>query len=128
VLQWSTMNYNSIFPLFAIVVVGFMVYVLAKGAKQWNDNNHAPLETVDATCVRKFSELHQTQTPVGGDPTGAQGYMTSSTETLYGEFLTGDGQQLRFVLGGEAYRSLSEGQSGALSYQGTRFVDFQVRN
>ena len=91
--------------VFAIVAVSFIV-ILVRGVTEWNNNNHLPKLSVEATCVAKRTNTTHHDEPVAGDISGAHGY------------------RMEFHITGVQYGKLREGDTGTLSFQGTRFLSF----
>ena len=96
--------FNVMFMLvFAIVAVTFIV-ILVRGISEWNSNNHSPKLGVEAS--------------------GAHGYTHSSNTTYYAAFEVESGDRMEFRISGPQYGKLREGDTGTLSFQGTRFLSF----
>ena len=60
---------------------------------------------------------------VAGDPTGAHGFHTTTDCVV--AFQVESGDKLKFSVSGSAYRMLSEGDYGRLTFQGTRYLGFE---
>ena len=101
--------------VFAIIAVTFIV-ILVRGVSEWNSNNHSPKLGVEATCVSKRTSVTHHSDPVAGDISGAHGYTHSSN--------TESGDRMEFRISGPQYGKLREGDTGTLSFQGTRFLSF----
>ena len=116
--------FTVIFVLvFAIVAVSFIV-ILVRGVTEWNSNNHSPKLGVEATCVSKRTNVTHHSDPVAGDISGAHGYTHSSHTTYYAAFEVESGDRMEFHISGPQYGKLREGDTGTLSFQGTRFLSF----
>ena len=102
--------------IFTIIAVTFIL-VLVRGVSEWNSNNHSPKLGVEATCVSK-------RTNVTHDISGAHGYTHSSSTTYYAAFEVESGDRMEFHITGLQYGKLREGDTGTLSFQGTRFLSF----
>ena len=121
-------GFDFIFPLmfilvFSLVAVTFVV-TLVRGASEWNHNNHSPKLGVEATCVSKRTSATHHSDPVAGDISGAHGYTHSSNTTYYAAFEVEGGDRMEFHITGLQYGKLREGDTGTLSFQGTRFLSF----
>ncbi len=121
-------GFDFIFPLmfvlvFSLVAVTFVV-TLVRGASEWNRNNHSPKLGVEATCVSKRTNVTHHNEPVAGDISGAHGYTHSSNTTYYATFEVESGDRIEFHITGLQYGKLREGDTGTLSFQGTRFLSF----
>ena len=114
--------FEFIFPIFFITVftfvIGTFVFVAVKGISEWNKNNNSPRLTVNAKVVAKrahTSRHHHNH----------NGHMHTSHSTSYHvtfEFESGDRLELR--LPASEYALLIEGDTGSLSFQGTRYLSF----
>ena len=109
--------------IFAIIAVTFIV-ILVRGVSEWNSNNHSPKLGVEATCVSKRTSVTHHSDPVAGDISGAHGYTHSSNTTYYATFEVESGDRMEFRISGPQYGKLREGDTGTLSFQGTRFLSF----
>ena len=109
--------------IFAIIAVTFIV-ILVRGVTEWNNNNHSPKLSVEATCVAKRTNTTHHDEPVAGDISGAHGYTHSSNTTYYAAFEVESGDRMEFRISGPQYGKLREGDTGTLSFQGTRFLSF----
>ncbi len=121
-------GFDFIFPLmfvlvFSLVAVTFVV-TLVRGASEWNRNNHSPKLGVEATCVSKRTNVTHHNEPVAGDISGAHGYTHSSDTSYYAAFEVESGDRIEFHITGLQYGKLREGDTGTLSFQGTRFLSF----
>ena len=87
----------------------------------FNSNNHSPKLGVEATCVSKRTSVTHHSDPVAGDISGAHGYTHSSNTTYYATFEVESGDRMEFRISGPKLR---EGDTGTLSFQGTRFLSF----
>lgn len=114
----------SIVPLFIgatfIVIIGILITQTVKGARQWKKNNDSPVLTVDATVVAKRSDVsHHHHTGANDMP------YTSSSTTYYVTFQVASGDRMEFTVQGTEYGMLTEQDSGKLTFQGTRYLEFE---
>ena len=109
--------------VFLLVVTGFIV-ILVKNLKQQRVNNHSPRLTVEATVVSRRQDVSHHNTANAGDITGAHGYTTTSSTTYYATFQVESGDRMELVIPGSQYGYLTEGDTGRLTFQGTRFLCF----
>lgn len=112
------------FLVFGIVIVGFIV-TAAKGVSTWNKNNNSPRLTVEAIVASKRLDVTHHQHAVGGDPAGAQGFHTSTSTTYFVTFQVRSGDRIEFSVSGSDYGMIAEGDSGELTFQGTRYLKFE---
>ena len=106
-------GFFGLFPLFFTimfcVVFGTIISTVVKGAKQNHRNNHSPRVTSDATVVTK-------RTHVWGD---------HSHTDYYATFQFDSGDRLELEVPRNEFGYLVEGDKGKLTFQGTRFLEFE---
>ena len=100
------------FYLIAFVIIGVLAFHLLRGLAEWLRNNQSPRETKQATVVAKRFQ-------VSG---GGQQQPSQTTYYLTFEFL--DRQRLEYRVKASIFGQLVEGDRGILTYQGSRFLDF----
>ena len=103
----------SIFPIIFIfmfaLVFGLIISTLLKSAKQNHQNNNSPRITSEATVVTK-------RTKVWGD---------HSHTVYFATFQFESGDRLELEIPHNQFGYLVEGDKGKLTFQGTRFLEFQ---
>ena len=115
-------GFEILFMLMFFLVFGMIIFAIIRGIGEWNRNNHSPRLTVWATVVSKRSDVsHHHHQDAGGI-----GHTTSST-TYYVTFQVASGDRMELCVGGPEYGMLAEGDSGDLSFQGTRYLGFERR-
>ncbi|WP_222439451.1 DUF2500 domain-containing protein [Sporosarcina sp. BP05] len=107
----------TIIPIFigiiAIIVFGGIILTFVKSIGTWNSNNNSPQLTVPAEVVTK-----RTKTPGGsGD--------SSASTWYYATFQVKSGDRMELAVNGSQYGMLADGDSGILTFQGTRFIEFK---
>ena len=102
------------FGLFFIVFVG----TLLKGIGQWNKNNHSPKLTVPVKVVAK-------RTNVSRHHHGGEHHHTSMSTSYHVTFEVESGDRMELRLSGSQYGLIVEGDQGLLTFQGTRFLNFE---
>ncbi|MBO5129657.1 MAG: DUF2500 domain-containing protein [Oscillospiraceae bacterium] len=105
------------FFMFGLVAAIFLT-VLIKGISQWNKNNHSPRLTVPVTVVAK-------RTNVSRHHHGGEHHHTSTSTSYYVTFQVESGDRMELHMSGSQYGLIVEGDKGLLTFQGTRFLDFQ---
>lgn len=130
--RMSGMDFFDTFSLFQILFyIGFaavLVIILVqafRGLKTWNKNNNSPRLSVPASVVAKRTNVSYHRHANAGDATGAHGYHTGSSTTYYATFQVESGDRMEFHVSGQQYSMLAEGDHGKLSFQGTRFLNFE---
>lgn len=112
--------FETLFPIFFItifvIVVGTFLVTAVRGVSEWSKNNASPRLTVTASVVTKrtSSSSHRSQS-------GHRHYHTYYHAT----FQVDSGDRMEFSLSGEEYGMLAEGDTGKLTFQGTRFLGFE---
>ncbi len=120
---------SSIFLLLfgAVFLLSLIVFtvILVKMAQQRRVNNNSPRLTVEARVVSRRRDVSHHDSPNAGDITGAHGYTTTSSTTYYATFQVESGDRLELAIPGNQYGYLAEGDTGRLTFQGTRFLSFE---
>lgn len=111
----------------AAFIFSLILYVVYKGISEWNKNNKAPKISVNVFVKGKNSETHVSSSY---NPTNDQsGYSYSPTTTVITRTVTFESKETkrRFVFDIEKmqFDLIFEGDSGVLTYQGTRFIGFK---
>lgn len=102
------------FGLFLVVFVGTLI----KGIGQWNKNNRSPRLTVPVTVVAK-------RTNVSRHHHAGEHHHISTSTSYYVTFQVESGDRMELHVSGSQYGLIVEGDKGMLTFQGTRFLDFQ---
>ena len=105
------------FIMFGLFFVAFVVTLL-KGLGEWNKNNHSPKLTVPVTVVAK-------RTNVSRHHNGGKHHHTSTSTTYYVTFQVESGDRMELHLHGSEFGLIVEGDKGLLTFQGTRFLNFE---
>ncbi len=117
--------FSLLFPLVFLLALGTILFALVGNLRTWNKNNHSPRLTVQAAVVTKRTQVSRHRNANAGDATGAHGYTTSSVTTYYVTFQVESGDRMELQVSGAEYGMLVEGDTGKLSFQGTRYLSFQ---
>ncbi|MFD2671045.1 DUF2500 domain-containing protein [Marinicrinis sediminis] len=128
---------NSFFPddglfrtMFMIIMFGFVLFFvmilfsIVKGVGQWRYNNNQPVLSIPAKVVGRRTDVSRR----GGHSHHHDGHVhsTSSVHTQY--FVTFEvesGDRMEFMVDGEDYGLLIDGDVGKLTFQGTRYKGFE---
>lgn len=100
------------FAIFAIVIGGF-IFIAIRGLGQWTKNNKQQIFS-DPVLVK------DKRTHVWGG-----GHHSRSHTSYYITFEFENGERQEFMVPGRVYGDTGQGDTGTLTYQGTRFHDFQ---
>lgn len=103
---------DTLFPLFFILIIGFILFIIFLGIKQWSYNNKQPRLNVDAAVVSKRTEVS------GGSND------SSASTWYYVTFQVESGDRMELAVRGSDYGMLAEGDFGELVFQGTRYHSF----
>ena len=108
----------SVFPIFFVImfllVFGMIIATMVRSIGQWNRNNNSPRLTVEATVVAKRDEIRRHR----------HDNHTSTSTTYFVTFQVASGDRMELQLEGRDYGMLVEGDSGDLTFQGTRYLTF----
>lgn len=117
-----------LFPVIFILIFIMIIFTLAKGISTWHKNNNSPRLTVSARIVAKRQNTTYQNHPNAGDTSGAHGYHTTSSTTYYVTFQVESGDRIEMSVSGSEYGKLTEGDEGNLTFQGTRYLQFNMEN
>ncbi|MCL2771863.1 MAG: DUF2500 domain-containing protein [Oscillospiraceae bacterium] len=104
--------------IFFVIFIGIFIFIIVRGLISWHKNNTSPIISVGASIVAKRMRVS------GGAEMSNQ--MHTPPSTIYYvtfEFLSGSRQE--FHVHGKEYGLLAEGDSGILTFQGTRYISFE---
>ena len=111
---------SIIVPVIFIIVIVMFIVTAVKGIGQWSKNNNSPRLTVPVTVVSKRTNVSR-HVHATGD--GAHHHHTSTT--YYVTFQVESGDRMEFHVPGHEYGMLIEGDTGNLTFQGTRYLGFE---
>ena len=117
--------FGVMFTVVFVLVIGVFIAAIVRNIGTWNKNNHSPRLTVTAMVVSKRTDVSHHSHGMAGDMTGAHGYTTTSSTSYYVTFQVESGDRMEFSVRGTEYGMLVEGDMGRLSFQGTRYLDFE---
>ena len=81
--------------------------------------------TVSAIIVAKRENITHHQYANAGDVSGAHGFYTTTNTMYYVTFQMESGDRMEFQVSGIEYGMLAEGDTGELTFQGTRYLAFE---
>jgi hypothetical protein len=94
------------------IVAAVFATVIVRGVGQWRRNNASPVVTTMARVVTKRGEVHS-------------GTGESRAQTAYfATFEAPTGDRCELALPARAFGLIADGDTGQLTYQGTRFKGF----
>ncbi len=109
--------FQILFTIPFVLVAAVIVITIVRNLRQWHKNNQSPRLTVPATVVAKRTNVTHFQ----GGSNGAQHHTSTA---YYATFQVESGDRMELSLPGREYGLLAEGDTGKLSFQGTRFLGF----
>ena len=111
--------FEVMFLLMFVLVFGTIATSLIKELTQWNKNNHSPRLTVDAKIVAKRTNVSRRRSGT------SEHRHTHTSTTYYVTFEVESGDRMELQLQGHEYGLLVEGDTGKLTFQGTRYLSFE---
>ena len=100
-------------PVIFVLVFGIIIVAMVRGICEWNKNNHSPKLSVPAKVVSRRTAVYR-------------GIETMHTFTsYYVTFQVESGDRMEFEVSDMEYGMLAEGDSGELTFQGTRYLNFR---
>ena len=81
--------------------------------------------TVSAIIVAKRENITHHQYANAGDVSGTHGFYTTTNTMYYVTFQMESGDRMEFQVSGIEYGMLAEGDTGELTFQGTRYLAFE---
>lgn len=103
-----------------VLVFGFMIVTLVRGIGEWNKNNHSPKLSVPAKVVSRRTAVSRHHHHQGNGM-----HHTHTATSYYATFQVESGDRIEFLVSGTEYGMLAEGDSGELTFQGTRYLNFR---
>ncbi len=117
---------DIIFPLvfscIFLLALGIIIVVLVKNVSEWNSNNRSPVLSVEAKVVSKRSRVSQHHSAAAPDHTMAASMNATS---YFATFQVESGDRMELRVSGREYGQLAEGDKGKLTFQGTRYRNFE---
>jgi len=108
--------------VFFVFFIGTLIRNATRSGARWNANNQAPVLTVVARVVAKRTEIDRHH-HMHGDQTALN--YTSSATTYFATFEVESGDRMEYRVSGAEFGMLVEGDTGRLTFQGTRFKSFE---
>lgn len=101
--------------LFVVIWFVLFCYIVGKGIAQWVENNNSPVLTAPATIMDMRRKNHHHHS-------GGHHHHSHSYHIL---FQLDSGERMELRVKRNEYRELVVGDRGNLTYQGTRYLDFE---
>lgn len=119
--------FGSVFPviftLMFILFFGFFIFAIIRGIGQWSWNNSQPILSVAAVVVSRRTDI-STHHHHHADHDGIAHNNHHTTTNYYVTFEVESGSRMEFEVTGQEYGMLMEGDTGKLTFQGTRYKGF----
>ncbi len=114
----------TLVPIMSLLIFGLAFGMIAaslvRSGKQWHKNNHSPRLTVEATVIAKRHDVSRHRQGDAGDH-----HHYHTTNTYFVTFQVASGDRMELQLQGHEYGLLIEGDTGKLTFQGTRYLGFE---
>lgn len=117
--------FGIIFIIVFVLVIGIFIAATVRSAREWNKNSRSPHLTVSAKIVSKRTNISLHRHANAGDISGAHGFSATPSKRYYVTFQVDNGDKMEFSVTGSEYGMLDEGDTGKLSFQGTRYLSFE---
>ncbi len=109
----------DVFSIMFMLVFGMIIVTIVMGISQWNKNNHSPRLTVGAVIVSRRTNVSRHHHG------GVNDHHHHTSTSYYVTFQVESGDRIEFLVAGHEYGMLAEGDSGLLTFQGTRYLGFE---
>jgi len=106
-------SFQFFFGIMFVLVIGVFGYIIFKGLHTWVRNNQSEVLSRPCRVVTKRTKVW-----------GGAGDSSANT-SYYITFEFEDLSRLELPVRGDRYGLIAEGDVGVLTYQGTRFLDFE---
>ena len=113
-MRFGFSMFGVIFTLSFILIFGIFIATFVRIISQWNKNNNSPRLTVPAKVVTKRTNVSHHR----------HNHHTHHSTSYYVTFQVDSGDRMELQMNGQEYGMLAEGDTGNLSYQGTRYLGF----
>ncbi len=110
-------GFEIMFTLMFLLVFGMILFTVIRGVGEWHKNNNSPRLTVQATVVSKRGDVTHHH--------DANTHAVHTSTTYYVTFQVASGDRMELHVSGREYGMLVEGDSGNLTFQGTRYLGFE---
>ncbi|MDY0409099.1 DUF2500 domain-containing protein [Virgibacillus soli] len=113
---------SSLFAIIFFIIFGIIIFNVVKGVNQWHENEQSPRLSVPVTITTKRTNVDNHMHH------GNMHTHTTSSTTYFVTVTFASGDRSEFHITGEQYGLLAEGDTGILTFQGSRFLDFKRNN
>lgn len=109
----------GLFYIMFFLVFSMIIYTLIQNIAEWDKNNKSPKLTVDAKIVDKRSHTTHHHHNHNGH------HHTTRSTSYYVTFEVQSGDRMELRVPRDEYGLFVEGDTGMLSFQGTRYLNFE---
>ena len=107
-----------------VLIIAIFTAIFFRCIFEWTINKCSAMESVDAFVVAKQQGMIQQQIPNAGDPTGSHGFTVHDIPSFKIKFRMTDYTEKEFDVDKKAFKNIKKGDSGVLTYQGSRYLGF----
>jgi len=115
---------QSLLPVVGVSLIAIVLFGFAVLYKKWKNISSSSISHIDAHLIGKRQQATGQEIQLNGEHT--------VIAPLSGCFVifepVGGGERQEFQVSYEIYHSLAQGECGRLEFQGSRFVDFHVKD
>ena len=105
-----------------VLVFGIIIFRMVTGATEWSKNNNSPVLITDATIVAKRMAVSR-HNHINHNNHAMNHHSEATTYFVTFEVPSGDRMELKVK--DKEYGLLAEGDVGKLTFQGTRYKEFE---
>lgn len=109
--------FGIVFPLMFLLVMGVFITAFVKIIGTWHKNNNSPRLTVPATVVAKRTSHSHHRT--------GSSHVGHLHTHYHATFEVESGDRMELSVSGTEFGLLVEGDTGRLTFQGTRYLGFE---
>lgn len=111
--------FSILFPIVFIFVFGMIIFTFVKGIGEWSSNNKQPVISVVAKVVGKRGHTSSNHNHHDNH------VHSSSSTSYYATFEVESGDRMEFHISAAEFGMIAEGDIGKLTFQGTRYHNFE---
>ena len=122
-------GFNAMFTIVPVIVVigfglvfGIVIFRMITSTVEWGKNNNSPVLTTDATIVTKRMAVSR-RNHINHNNHAMNHH--SEVTTYFVTFEVTSGDRIELKVKDKEYGLLAEGDVGKLTFQGTRYKDFE---
>lgn len=117
-------QFDVFFVLFSVAflsVFGMIIYNIVSGISRDRANSRSPRIAAQASVVAKRQDFRDGRM----HNSGGRMYRTAGWTKYYATFQFESGDRMELMLEPDEYGLIAEGDTGKLTFQGTRFISFE---